>query len=81
MVSVHVNLLCPVALCGGKVTLLPGSNEVDPAQWKQVERHPITQALLQARSIEVEKARGGRGGGRASQGEGEAGKPDGASEG
>lgn len=77
MIKVTLNLLCPVSLCGGAVRLLPGGNEVDPAAWAQVEKHPITRALIEERSLVVEALQApaqtdggkqGKGGGKKSEG-------------
>lgn len=61
MVKVTLNLPTYLDLCGQKVRLKPGVNEVDPRAWAAVQDHPITQHYISTRAIEVEKPGRGRG--------------------
>ena len=61
MIKVTLNLPTYLDLCGQKVRLKPGVNEVDPKAWAAVQDHPITQHYISTRAIEVEKPVRGRG--------------------
>ena len=68
MVKVMLNLPTYLDLCGQKVRLKPGVNDVDPKVWAVVQDHPLTQHYISARAIEVEvPARGRRGGDQKSE--------------
>lgn len=59
--KVTLNLPTYLDLCGAKVRLKPGVNDVDPKVWAVVQDHPITHHYISARAIEVEKPARGQG--------------------
>lgn len=54
MTKLTLNLVAPLTLEGGTVSLLPGENHVSPDAWAKVKDAPITQHYLKTGALVAE---------------------------